>query len=522
MSSPRGADDASHAARSGGSQLLATVGQGLVIFHKMFMARLFGNAVYGLYRTSADLCELVARSGMVAADKGLLRFIAAHRGAGESDLETASLGSAIRLAGLVAVCLFLLLIAVAPGLNALCAFTAHTRTAGSCLWGDPLLPSVVRPMAPAAAATSLMWVLIAATLGAKVTRVNLIVRGVAEPILLVGSALTVFLLNGTVVGLALAQFLVYLVLLVLAAAGAARVFGARRFRAALVARPHPGFTRFVVPIGLSEILNTLVQKLDIFILCAYVEAPTVGVYAAAEEIGRAVAGIRYAFDSVVSPMLAEALYQRDRERARYNLALVTRWVASVAAPLAATVLVLRRDLLGLYGPKFVAGAGAAVLLVLGHLVNGVLGLVAGVLMMSGRSQLFFWNNLVAVAVNLSLALLLIPRQGILGAAIASFAGTAVLLAAFSVEAWWLERIHPFDRGFAKPFIAAAVTFAAELGLARLPLPSPARIALVVVGGAVVYLPTLLALRPGEEELRMARRLLGRLGMRRFQDPPPRP
>jgi hypothetical protein len=39
---------------------------------------------------------------------------------------------------------------------------------------------------------------------------------------------------------------------------------------------------------------------------------------------------------------------------------------------------------------------------------------------------------------------------------------------------------------------------------------------------VVYLPTLLALRPGEEELRMARRLLGRLGMRRFQDPPPRP
>jgi O-antigen/teichoic acid export membrane protein len=498
------------------------LGQGLVVFHKMFVARLFGEAAYGLYRTSADVCELVARSGMVAADKGLLRFIASHRGAGESDLEMASLGSAVRLAGLTSVCLSLLLIAVAPGLNALCAFTAHPGTAGACLWGNPLLPSVVRSMAPAAAAASLVLVLMAATLGAKVTRVNLIVRGVAEPGLLIGGALMVFLVHGSVVSLARVQFLVCLVLLVIAVAGTARVFGARRFRAALVAPRHPGFTRFVLPIGLSEILNTFVQKLDIFILCAYVPAPTVGVYAAAEEIGRAVAGIRYAFDSVVSPMLAEALYQRDRARARYNLALVTRWVASVAAPMAATILVLRRDLLALYGPDFVAGAGAAVLLVLGHLVNGVLGLVAGVLMMSGRSQLFFWNNLVAMVLNLGLALLLIPRHGIFGAAIASLSGTVLLLGAFSFEAWWLERIHPFDRGLAKPFVAAAVTLAVELGLARLPLPGLARIAVVVVAGAAVYLAALLILRPGEEELRMARRLLGRLGLRRFQDPPPGP
>ena len=521
MSSSRGADDASHAARSGGSQLLAMLGQGLVIFHKMFVARLFGDAAYGLYRTGADLCELLARSGMVAADKGLLRFIAAHRGAGESDLEMASLGSAIRLAGLTAVCLLLLLIAVAPGLNTLCAFTAHTG-GGVCLWGNPLLPSVVRSMAPAAAAASLVLVLLAATLGAKVTRVNLIVRGVAEPGLLIAGALAVFLVHGSVVGLARAQFLIYLVLLVIAVVGAARVFGARRFRAALVAPRHPGFTSFVLPIGLSEILNTFVQKLDIFILCAYVEAPTVGIYAAAEEIGRAVAGIRYAFDSVISPMLAEALYQRDRARARYNLALVTRWVASVAAPIAATVLVLRRDILSLYGPDFVAGAGAAVLLVLGHLVNGVLGLVAGVLMMSGRSQLFFWNNLVAMILNLALALLLIPRHGIFGAAIASFSGTAALLGAFTFEAWWLEGIHPFDRGLVKPFIAAAIAMAAELGLERLPLPGLARIGVVIVAGAAVYFAVLLALRPGKEELQMARRLLGRLGLRRFQDGPPGP
>jgi O-antigen/teichoic acid export membrane protein len=518
VSSVRRTDDASHAARSGGSQLLAMLGQGLLVFHKMLVARLFGDAAFGLYRTSADVCELVARSGMVAADKGLLRYIAAHRGAGESALELGSLGSAIRLAGWTGFILSIALMAVAPWLGSLCGLAAHLGAAtGTCLWGDPLLPSVVRRMAPAAAAAGLMLVLMAATLGAKVTRVNLIVRGVAEPVLLVGGAVVVFLTGRSVVGLALAQNLIYLVVLAMAVAGAARVFGARRLRAAIAAPGHPTFTRFVLPIGLSEILNTFVQKLDIFILCAYVDAPTVGVYAAAEEVGRSVAGIRYAFDSVVSPLLAEALYQKDNARASYNLALVTRWVASVAAPIAATILVLRRELLSLYGPDFVAGAGVAVLLVIGHLVNGVLGLVAGVLMMSGRSHLFFWNNLVAMALNLTLALLLIPGHGIVGAAIASLAGTSALLGSFCLEAWWLERIHPFNFGFAKPFIAAAVTLVAELGLARLPLPAPLRIPVVIVGGAVVYLATLLALRPGEEEMRIVRRLAG-LG-RKVDDPP---
>ena len=59
MSPTRGADDATHAARSGGSQLLATLGQGLVIFYKMFVARLFGDAAYGIGGTTWEVFRKV-------------------------------------------------------------------------------------------------------------------------------------------------------------------------------------------------------------------------------------------------------------------------------------------------------------------------------------------------------------------------------------------------------------------------------------------------------------------------------
>ena len=50
---------------------------------------------------------------------------------------------------------------------------------------------------------------------------------------------------------------------------------------------------------------------------------------------------------------------QDRARVRYNLALVTRWVITACAPIAVTVIVLRAEILGLYGAASPAGTGAS-------------------------------------------------------------------------------------------------------------------------------------------------------------------
>jgi O-antigen/teichoic acid export membrane protein len=495
-------EDAAHAARSGFSQILAMVGQGLMPFHRVLVARLFGQTAYGIYRTGADLCEVLMRAGIAGGDKAMLKFVAAHRGVGETAEETQALGSALRLSGG-----FLLFLSLALALAA----PLFVRW-----WHNPGYKLVLPLLAPTVLGGGLVIVLMAATLAAKVTRPNLLVRGIAEPFMLIAITLALWAMRPDVYGAAAAHGMSTILLAMLAWVMASAVLGRGRLREALRAPGHKGLIKFAIPLGASEFMNGILQRANVFILSAYSGAAAVAVFAASEELGRSVAGMRYAFDSVAAPMMSEALHQGDRERLRYNLALMTRWVASASAPIALTLLALREPLLWLYGPAYVSGVTAMGLLVCGHVVNGVLGLTGYVIVMSGRSGVFFWDNLVAAAVNLGLSFVLIPRYGVTGAAIASLTSTSLLLGTIVVQAWIFERVHPFNVAFTKPFIAAGFAFLAELAVRSIPLAPKARVFLVVAAGLLVYPAALLALKPGQEERRFILGIVRRL----FRRPPP--
>jgi O-antigen/teichoic acid export membrane protein len=500
---PTRREDAAHAARSGLSQNLAMLGQGLLPIHRMLVSRLFGQTAYGIYRAGADLCEVAINAGLAGADKGLLRFVAGHRASGEKEEEIRALGTGLRLAGGV-----LSLLAVALALAA--PFFAR-------IWGKSEFRFVLPVLAPTVFAGGGVLVLMAATLAVKVTRINLLVRGIGDPFLLLAATLVAYLVRPTVGGLAVAHLCSYVALLGLAWIGANVVYGPGEIGRALRARVAPGFLRFALPLGASGLMNGFLQRMNIFILSGSSGAAAVAVFAASEELGRSVVGVRYAFDSIVTPMMSEAFFRRDRGRLRYNLALMTRWVASASAPIAVTLFALRPRLLSLYGSGYADGATAMGLLIVGHLINWVMGLTPYVVVMSGRSSLFFWDNLGAAAVNLVLSLLLIPRHGVTGAAFASLCSVACLQGVLALQAYWLERVHPFDWPLLKPFLAAGLAFGVERAVGLLPLPAAAQIAATISAGAVVYAAALLALRPGEEERRFLLGIWGRL-LRRGRAP----
>ena len=63
----------------------------------ILVARLFGAAVFGAYQASVAILEVLTRAGQVGSMGGMHRFIAAHRAAGDADLEQRALGTGIRL-----------------------------------------------------------------------------------------------------------------------------------------------------------------------------------------------------------------------------------------------------------------------------------------------------------------------------------------------------------------------------------------------------------------------------------------
>jgi O-antigen/teichoic acid export membrane protein len=224
-----------------------------------------------------------------------------------------------------------------------------------------------------------------------------------------------------------------------------------------------------------------------------------------------------AFDGLASPMLSSAWHAGDRVRLARGLRLITRWVALGAAPLAFSLLSLRREALQLFGPSFAAAQLSLSILILSALINGVVGITPFVLLMSGRSRTFFVTNLGAALLNVTLNFVLIPRLGIVGAAISALSSVSALQAALAIEVRLLEGVHAFEWNLAKPFLAAAPLLALGPLLTATVASPVARIAVFVAVGLPTYVGLLFLLRPGEEErsaLAAAwRRISSRLGLR---------
>ena len=138
-----------------------------------------------------------------------------------------------------------------------------------------------------------------------------------------------------------------------------------------------------------------------------------------------------------------------------------------------------------------------------HLINATMGLMGYVLVVGGRSRLVLANNVVATIVNVALALLLIPRHGMVGAAIAVLGSMALSAVMVLIEVRMIYRVYPVSRGALKPVAAGAVALGVELLLGSRVGPIGLRIPLVIVAGLVSYLAVLIALGLAPEERRLA-------------------
>jgi len=490
------AADAAHAARGGAVQLFGVIVQLLMPVYHVLAARLFGQAAFGTYQAALVVLEFCNRFGWAGGDKAMHRFIAGHRAAGENELAKRAMGSILRLsAGVSAV------LAVALFLGAdLVAARMH----------NPELGGVFRIMAFEVVPAAAMMLLVQSTMGAKVTRVNLLVRGFGEPVCLILATVAACALIGGPRGLAAAHLVAYVAVFWAAVVGVRAVFGPGWLSSSLRAPAHPTVRRFALPVLGSEVGNFISQKADLFILNLFVDAKSVAVYVAAEFLGRVAANIRYAFDGIAAPVLSEAWHLHDRQRLGYNLALMTRWVVTLTVPLATTLVALRADLLSLYGPGYLAGGALVCVWTLTHLLSGSLGLTYHVLLMSGRSRVHMANQFGGAMINIAVSLFLVPRLGMMGAALGALAALSVSATATVIEVWIFERVHPFRWGLAKPVLAGVGALAAQMGLGAFVPGRVGHAATVLGAGLVAYVGLLFVLRPGPEERQIISGLWARL------------
>ncbi|QYJ04210.1 polysaccharide biosynthesis C-terminal domain-containing protein [Nocardioides panacisoli] len=378
--------------------------------------------VAGTFFAVTSMFLIVEGVAALGTGAGLGRFLLRHEAAGRPEAVAATLRTAavpvLLTATVAGAALFVLAgpIAAWAGLGE--AGVAPLR--------------VVAPVLPCAAAAELA--LAAARAFGEIRSTVLVDRVVRSGLQLLLACL-VLALGGGLAWLAAAWAAAYLVAAALALAALRRTLRRRREVAppasvtdadtSGVAREFWSFTWLP---GISRVAQLGMQKLDIILVAALISPATAAVYTAATRFVPLGQLAVQAIQQVLQPQFTAILISEDTTTLRQVHRVASAWSIVLAWPLHVSVAALAGTYLAIFGDDIagVDGALATVLIMAAAMMVAVAtGPVDTLLLMSGRSRASATNAVAALVTDITLCVLLIPRWGLVGAAVAWAA--AVLL-----------------------------------------------------------------------------------------------
>jgi O-antigen/teichoic acid export membrane protein len=259
-----------------------------------------------------------------------------------------------------------------------------------------------------------------------------------------------------------------------------------RFAMRAIRYPPRSMFSFAATAFAMDIMGFLYGQTDKIVLGFYLNARSVGVYAVAATIVAFIPIALQSVNQIFSPTIADLHAQGEAELLSRLFQTLTKWVTGLTLPLAAVVIIFSRVLMRIFGHDFEAGWVILVIGAAGQLVNCATGSVGFLLLMSGNEKRLVRIQAIMAVVTVALCLLLVPRWGVAGAAVAAALANAGSNAWCLLEVKKTLGLFPYNRSYRILALPAAVTLASTIGL-RIGLRSVrADVTVVVLSTTLVY------------------------------------
>jgi O-antigen/teichoic acid export membrane protein len=178
-----------------------------------------------------------------------------------------------------------------------------------------------------------------------------------------------------------------------------------------------------LPMLMVGVSQELMNQIDIILLGLLADERQAALFAVSWRLASLVPFALVGLATMAGPLIASAHERGSNDELHRVSRLVTRIGFLFAIAAAAILLSAGEWLLGIFGPAFVAGYPVLAILVVGGLVNAFTGVVAYLMLLTGRERHALVVFACALVLSLGLNLFLIPRFGAIGAAVASSAAT---------------------------------------------------------------------------------------------------
>lgn len=203
---------------------------------------------------------------------------------------------------------------------------------------------------------------------------------------------------------------------------------------------HRKLVKYSSPLLLSGLIGTIMGWADTAFLGYFMSDTEVGIYNVALPTAMLIMIPHQAIGSLALTAFSE-LKERNKDAVEDSLKTATYWTFSLVFP---TFLILalfsRQALHLLWGAQYTGAALAMSILAIGYLISASVGRVGSYLQAEGQTNYILYNNLAALALNLTLNIILIPTYGIIGAAIATAASTILTNILMFLEVWKKENV----------------------------------------------------------------------------------
>lgn len=209
------------------------------------------------------------------------------------------------------------------------------------------------------------------------------------------------------------------------------------------------------PLFLAGFTFLFMGYTDRILLGIYMTSVDIGIYAAAFAIASLMLFTFTSFSFNFRPLMAEYFAINDISGMKKLYSSITKWIFLLTFPAVIYLVFYSRDVIWLiYGGSFTKGYLALIILSMGIAMNGLVGLTGGILIAIKKTKLNLLTEIIGAVSNVGLNIILIPKFGIIGAAI----GTSVSISLRSLSSLAFVykelKIHPYTLDYIKIIIAS--------------------------------------------------------------------
>jgi O-antigen/teichoic acid export membrane protein len=261
---------------------------------------------------------------------------------------------------------------------------------------------------------------------------------------------------------------------------------------------------FALPQSLNLTFNRYIARLDGIMLAAFgLGQMELGYFSTAALLTSNIAQIRVVFSGALAPVVARYHMRGERLAFRDALSRVTRWTTSLVVPVILVSLVLRADVLRFVSHAYGEPSLFVAVLLIPPFTNCAYGMAGACLMFTGHSRVILANSFAVAILNTAFTFLLIPRYGMMGAAVATALATTLTTGLQVVELDRLEGVLVPWRAVWKPHVGLLAGLVA-LCIVWDPVKLPLLGRLATAAGLLVGYALLMVLFDHEELVRFTR------------------